>query len=482
MPDIRITHRILYIVFASAGAVLILINTLNYGMGLTDDSVNYIFSGYHLNTLNGFYNYDGSAFINWPPLYPLIIFLLSVFGSDLNLIMIIFNSALYFITIILIGKLSEHIFSNASVKIIFTSALAFSFHLLFLYVRVWSETIFTTLLVLLLLLLIQSNNTNKNVFILFLMSLCLLTRYLGISIIITYYLYKVFLETGEDNRSKKYHITAILLSILTFVPALMWIIRNKIISGNITGLGFGNLENTPKSAYQLLSSASSLFIPESINVNIRIGIFLIIISALIVVCIKQNIEGKHKKLLYLFSLSYICVLLIVSGVFSFDGLSLRFVLPVYFVLLIIILYPLDYLINKTNNTKTRALLYSFVIMIVLFPVEKGIKHTYMNFNNGIEGFYSKKWKESETIKLIKRDFSSSRIYSNSTAGIYANTGLETKRISTYNNDSISGAVLIIFNNYLPAIDFIPELSKFASEKDSVLYLEDSDIIMKDTGK
>jgi hypothetical protein len=482
MLDIRMTRRIIYVILASLGAILILINTLNYGIGLTDDSVNYLFSGYHLYKLKGFYGYDGSVFINWPPLYSIVIFLVSVFGSDMNLVMIIFNSLLYFITVILIGRLSEQIFTTPSIKIIYTATLAFSFQMLYLYIRVWSETVFTTLLVLSLLLIIQSNTTKRNVFLLTTISLCLLTRYLGISIIITYYLYKIFLETGEEKRNKNYHIKTLLLSILTFIPAFIWLIRNKIVAGNITGLEFSNFESISKSVFQLLSSISTLFIPESLNVNFRIVLFLILLSVLIIIYVKYSVHSRHNKLLFLLSITYTCVLLILSGIFNFDGLSLRFVLPVYFVLLLILIYPFDYLINKTSNAATKAILYSLLIMIVAFPIEKGIKHTYINFTNGIEGFYAKKWKDSETIKLIKKDFSGSEIYSNSVAGIFANTGLQTKRLSNYDKNGTSKAVLILFNNYLPAIDSIPDLNKFVSEKDSVLYFEDSYIIMKKAKK
>lgn len=482
MLENRKTRRIIYFIIASVGTVLLLINTWNYGIGLTEDSISYIYSGSNLFKLMGFYNYDGSTFINWPPFYPFIIFLLSLIGKDINPLMLFFNIILFFITILIIGKLAEHIFTVHSIKIIYTATLALSFQMLFIYVRVWSESVFITLIAFSILLIIQKNGKSNNISILILLSLCLLTRYIGLSLIIAYYLYEVF-QKAETNTGKYMHyIKPLLGSLLAILPALIWFVRNMYVSRSITGVHFGTFETTSNIVFKLLSSISSLFIPESVNVNIRIILFAVLLSALIIIYIKNRIYTKFIKLLLLVFFFYSLILIIVQGILKIDEISLRFVLPVYFILLVFQIYAFDYLINKSSKVVTKRILFSVLFLTILFPVEKGIKHSYINFTNGIDGFNSKKWKDSETIKLVKKDFGDSRIYSNSVAGIYANTGKETKKISEYYKDSSNQAILIIFNKFLPVIDLYPVLSRISSAKDSTLHLVDSYIIIKKTIK
>jgi hypothetical protein len=120
------------------------------------------------------------------------------------------------------------------------------------------------------------------------------------------------------------------------------------------------------------------------------------------------------------------------------------------------------------------------LAFMVFPIEKGIKHTIINFSSGIYGFHSRKWQNSETIDYINNNLRNSNIYSNSIAGIYANTGLESKRISNFiiGKNREENVTLIIFNNTLPAIDSILDTKKYICIKDSVIDFDDSFIIIK----
>ncbi len=44
-----------------------------YGLGISTDSVHYLFAGLNLARGNGLISFDASPFLNWPPLYPLLI-------------------------------------------------------------------------------------------------------------------------------------------------------------------------------------------------------------------------------------------------------------------------------------------------------------------------------------------------------------------------------------------------------------------------
>ena len=165
---------------------------------------------------------------------------------------------------------------------------------------------------------------------------------------------------------------------------------------------------------------------------------------------------------------------------KFDSLSYRFLIPIYFVLLILVIYPVEHFIIYSGKKYIKVLSWIALSVIFIFPAEKGIKHTLINFNNGVEGYHSKTWVESETIKYVKTNLYNQNIFSNSVGGVYANTGLVTKKFSdtTRYNPNESGVVQVIFNKNLPEIDIVPDLSGTISAKDSIIYFYDSYIIFR----
>jgi hypothetical protein len=480
MLNKRAVRETLYIFLAFSGAAMVFLNTVNYGPGITDDSLNYIYSGTHLNLLKGFFNFDGSAFINWPPLYSFIIFLLSCVSSDIFLLLTIYNTVLCFLTVLLIGKTAEHVFTLPAVKIMYTATLTFSYQVLFIYSRVWSETVFLTLIILITLLIIRNPKNSRSKYILILSSLCMLTRYLGISMLISYFIYEVLWKTKSNDRKNINLTKVILYSLLTILPSLIWLIRNKIAADNFTSLHFNSMESLFGNFWALLNFSSSLFIPESVSITIRITLFVILLAVIAYLFIKHKDFIESNKFLLLFCIVYICFLLFLSGIFKFDSLSYRFLIPIYFVLLILVIYPVEHLMINSGKKYAKVLSWIALSAIFIFPVEKGFKHTFINFYNGVEGYHSKTWIESETIKYIKTNLYNQNVYSNSASGIYANTGLVTKKFSdtTKYNPNESGVVQIIFNKNLPEIEIVPDLSGTLSAKDSIIYFYDSYIILR----
>jgi len=480
MLNKKSVREIVYLFLAVSGAAMVFLNTWNYGPGITDDSLNYVYSGTHLNSLKGFFNFDGSPFINWPPLYSFSIFLLSCVQSDIILLITIFNALLCLLTILLLGKTAEYVFTLPSVKIIYAATLTFSYQMLYVYSRIWSETVFLTLIILITLLIIGNRYKGRHKYILIFTSLCLLTRYLGISVLISYFIYESFLKQKSDCNKNIRWSGILFYGFLTVLPVLIWLVRNKIVANNFTSLRFNSIESIFNNFYLLFSFSSSLFIPESVNIIVRIILFAVFVAFITYLYLRNKDYVKNNKFLLLLTFVYICILVLLSGILKFDNISYRFLIPVYFAFLIVIIYPFEQLLETSGKKYVKVLTWITLSAILIFPVEKGIKHTYINFNNGVEGFHSKSWITSETIKYIKTNLYNRNVYSNSVAGIYSNTGFISKKISGISeiNSCDSGVVQVIFNRDLPEIDTIPDLSGTLSAKDSIIRFTDSYIIFR----
>jgi hypothetical protein len=223
-----------------------------------------------------------------------------------------------------------------------------------------------------------------------------------------------------------------------------------------------------------------MFFPESFFPYARISLFVLLFIIICLIQIKVSALNTNFKILGIFICAYIGFLFLSSGILNFEKISPRYILPVYFILLAFLFHFFDTLLGKSNNATHRGIIISLLILISIFPAGKGLKHSYINCFNGIEGFHSRTWVESETIKYVKTNLYNKNIYSNSASGIYANTGLVTKKLfDTINYNPIeSGTVQVIFNKNLPEIETVPDLSGTLSAKDSIIYFYDSYIILR----
>src|SRR5262245_36042527 len=84
MQGMKLTRRVWAILFAFAfsGAVLILAATARYGAGLTPDSGCYVSVARNLAAGRGLVPHSGSPFVEWPPLYPLLLALPALGGIE----------------------------------------------------------------------------------------------------------------------------------------------------------------------------------------------------------------------------------------------------------------------------------------------------------------------------------------------------------------------------------------------------------------
>jgi len=69
--------KTIIIIFSCVGSLFVIISTSNYKAGLSPDSVEYLAAANNLLLGKGLLTYNGLPFTEWPPLYPILLFLLS---------------------------------------------------------------------------------------------------------------------------------------------------------------------------------------------------------------------------------------------------------------------------------------------------------------------------------------------------------------------------------------------------------------------
>ena len=131
------------------GIFLVLIATSKYGIGLTPDSISYISAARNLVHQNQLVKYDGSQFLHWPPLYPLMLALFELAGVHAFIGARFLNALLFGGIVYLFGILFIRSSRTAGKISILCAPLSvlLSIPLLQLAINAWSEPLFIFLII-----------------------------------------------------------------------------------------------------------------------------------------------------------------------------------------------------------------------------------------------------------------------------------------------------------------------------------------------
>jgi hypothetical protein len=437
-------YKIILLLLGLTGMALSLVSTSLYGAGLSPDSVYYISTARNLIAGKGFISYMGIPIVEWPPLYPIILAIPSIFIKIDPLISAPYISAILFgMTIYFSGLLlCRHLDSSFAYSLTGVTLLLISNVLLDLYTMAWSETLFVFLVILSLVFLEKFiEKEDKFSFIVFSLSVALtcLTRYIGVCLIITGVL-TILLISRSKFKVRLYYISAFIF--ISALPTGIWNIRNLIISGTIGGgrdpsvyTLTQNIVFTFKTIYNW-----GYFPPKNGHGNFFLFILIILlIGSVVGFIIKGGLQKLGRRTLKimpvtLFFVIYISFLIYTSTSYKFDQINWRLLVPIYIPATLLFLFIIDLLLDPIREIisplVTNALLVT-VMWIWLFSYPySGSKHYIHNWMVwGTAGFNNSEWRNSETIKYLqKHPLDSGRsIYSNEIDVLYILFNIDCKK-------------------------------------------------------
>jgi len=323
------------------------------GIGLTFDSENYIYAGEHLYH-NGYLMRPGNLqYVEWAPGYPVLIALLRFFGKDIKQSIFIFQCILSGCSIYLIGKITYTHFNNFFLFVLLFSTIVFSTPLVLDFHFVWSESAFVFLSVGLFYFLLKylEDKKNKNFFYLILFA-ALISADRQASIFFIPGI-AICLLVLSGNINGKVIFNSILFYFLASLPTLLWVIRNKFVSGEV----MPNYEVSNQTSFynHFLwhhDILTSWFVPDEIPIFLRIICFYsIVLLSIFFYCKKIKNDLLIKKIfissLIIFTSYYLLTFLfcswvghpffdeerILSIVYIFGMLSIFFFLELVFLII-----------------------------------------------------------------------------------------------------------------------------------------------------
>jgi len=417
---ITIKYKLLLVFLALIGIVLVLVSTSRYGVGLEGNAMFYISTARSLLADTGVatFDFNGSPLVEMPPLYPTLLGAIGcVLGLDPLVSARIAGALLFGMMIYLSGMTAFRYIGSLPFALYAAALVLLSTPLIYVSVMALSEPLFICL-TLLFLCLVKSFLEKADWVSLLLCSasaaLASLTRYLGITLILSGILVIIFL-TRSDRRTRVYQL--LLFTFVSAMPLGLWTLRNYTLSGTPFGPRypsifsfFDNVTLVLRGIFAWLIPIRILF-PDEFIFRLIFKMVVIVITLAFGVFIAYLFRFTKKEdwlrlradntlwagPLTVFLVVYTIVLLVSATATAEDKISSRFLSPLYVPVIILILS----LVYQLTKRTARNALIARVALSLMFPLVFVTTMTIFYLTHGAGGYSSVLWQESETIRYLR---------------------------------------------------------------------------------
>ena len=465
-----------YTLFAASlmvlGTILVLFRQVPYGAGITGDTAAYVSTARNLLEGNKFTIWSGELYTLHPPLFPLLLALIGIFGYDpiegagpLNAVMFgltVFVSALYLRRRVQ----SRFLLVWTGVSLVLSWPLA--------TVSFWADTeasfiFFTVLSLFSLNRFLDTGEHPPLIWAAIFTALACLDRYIGISLACSIVLLLWWHRDTVHERIK----ASLVYAIIALFPVFLWLLRNFLLIGKPTGnrpprlfslqenvesglATFGEWIVGPAPFNKLIGWLTTIFgrdVPDSI-----LGAILVIPLALSLFMAGSRAgfiySYKRRRPLYLnsvpvfvvFLLFYLLSTTIAVSVQGAEPLHSRYLSPVYIPIIFIVGFALDPIFqgseknrpqpsySRDNNCSGVLRVSSMCLLCswLIWQADVNIGQMRRLTNLGI-GYGSREWTESETIRYLKLRLlpQNIRIFNNDGRGLYIHTHTTDAKAQLY---------------------------------------------------
>ena len=421
------------------GTVLVLLNQVTYGAALEWDGVTYIAVARNLLAGNGFVQaYDGNWYTHWPPLFPSLLALASLFVFDPHEVAGPVNAAAFGLTIFVAGRWLRKSIQSRVLLLWGCLAITLSAPLLQNAAWVISEPVFILFAVLALVETENFLNTEDRPHLIrsaLFTALACLTRYIGLSIVITVGLVLLFKST-KPLREKVRHSAA--YAFIAVTPLGLWLLRNMIVSGTPTG---SERSSPPLASFAeyaqytldvLASWAVPVLNPVPTGVATAAGIALLALAIAVAYgFLRSRREAQTRPdwnplmLFGAFVLIYLAFLLVAASTTPV-WVTTRHISPMYIPLLFIVVFALDRWSGRGagKSPLTAVMAVPLALWLAGSAVVTG-RGIYAANSDGSEYFgwnlASRRFTHSAVLSYIRKNPLTGWVYSNDFFAVYIHT-------------------------------------------------------------
>lgn len=461
------------------GAGLVIASISLFGPGLTHDSAAYIFAAKSLLEGKGF-EYFGypSPFIQWPPLYPILLAAAGILGIGHLEASGAINAAAHGLIIVITGYWLYSRLNYKFFAIFGTVLLVFSLPLLQVSRYLWTETLFILFFILFYIYFEKFIKTRRHTFLVtagVFAALACLDRYAGVTIVLAAALFLLFRSTGNGNpRDKslskgmeKVFLAKVrdtfIFGVISCLPFTLWVARNYIVSSTLLGVRlpstYGlrlNIKRSLLSVYAWVTPdalLSGMIPPQIIPVLMA---FTVLIPAIVIIIFllvflykliertdkeqksgllsnngqRKELVGSNYTVLFMtaFAFIYTAYLLASATKVLFEPINSRYLVPLYMPFLLVFIFALNFLYGKFARSMNSYLQKGAIILLALFllyPALNTVAAVSGYSAKGAGGYSTKALQESRLVAYVRQNPQDCTYYSNSADMVSALSGVRT---------------------------------------------------------
>lgn len=396
---------------------------------MSPDSACYISIAENISKGNGFVIYDLQPVAAWPPLYPLLLTPGSLTSLDIEIWARLLNALLFGLIVFLTARWLYYKVSNFWLASVGVVAVLFAVPLIHIAKHAWSETLFLLFVLLFLMRLEKSfpKHTVRDAIVLGLLTtLAVLTRYIGVTLLIFYFIWLFLLEMKLREKI----IRAAAFSAISLTPLLFWMWRNQAATGTYLGQRGGASSSFFNNLVHFSDSVSSWFLPETFHPEVRVIAVGVLIILAIAWYFRKNladiVKNGFSQILLVnwgFLLVYAGYLLFASSLVAFDVITHRMTSPIYIPLVVSVIFA----VAQTRKFHiSLKIVGSLIIVAWLYYLGHTAYFEIKNaVNSGAGGYSSDYWQRMEFPKELAANFQSGNLYSNLPDALYLLADLST---------------------------------------------------------
>lgn len=404
-----------------ASVLVVFIVDAKWGIGVSPDSVGYLLSAQNILDGKGYTDQDGKAVSLWPFLYPLCLAGCAfVTNMDVVLIVPFFHAFLLASIIVCFFRFSGKLRWRFRDEVIAGLMLLLSVPLLHVASWVWSELLFIFLTILFLDYSSKyvSTNSIKHMLVMAIVAgLSTLTRYIGVTLILTGIIYLLYFNKNEVRTSIS---RLFLFIIVSSGPLVIFLIRNYLLTGTFAGDRSESVVGLLPQVLTAFNSLSKWYFPLDGVMRIMIITTVLVILAFLIITFKELksvVKEKQIIMSFVFIAIYFVSTVFLSTITVIDSLGHRLLSPVYVPALIILVSCLGRLLHILSERMKENLLWIgkglFVSILIMTFTQRVVLEIIPDFSSEWN-YMSDRWKKSRTIDFVKHNqhLYSGVIYSN----------------------------------------------------------------------
>jgi hypothetical protein len=397
---------------ALAGFAAVWLATARYGAGISPDSVSYISAARNLLHGEGLVRFDGLQFVLWPPLFPALLALLGLVGIDPLLGARLINAAAFGLAVPVAALFLRRCLQSRSLTAIGTVAVLTAPPLLYTATKAWTEPVFTLLVLLLGLFLgrwLETGHRRDFVLALVWAALLPLQRYIGIALVPAAAL-AVLLWRGAPLRRRVG--PALLMLGVALVPVGLWLLRNRLVAGAVTGERIAASAGFADSVRLILRGLAGPFLPP-------VPLFLAVLVIVVVLpFVRPPQPAAPRRLAAVLLLAYLAGLGFAAATTAIDGLDSRMTAALYPLVIALVLAGFEDVAARLRSRPVRLLAAALAGFWLVLQVNRSVRLVRDWRELGAGGYSITAWQESPTVAWLRQNPVAPPVYSNAPDAAY----------------------------------------------------------------